>query len=134
MTLRRRTLAQAAALLALLALPSLAHDALAQRARDTLVLGMVLEPSPGLDPTTAPSAAIGEVVHYNVLEGLTKITSAGAVQPLLAEDWTSDPDGKTYTFKLRTGVKFQDGSPFNADAVKFSFDRARAADSTNKAK
>ena len=134
MTLRRRTLAQAAALLALLALPSLAHDALAQRTKDTLVLGMVLEPSPGLDPTTAPSAAIGEVVHYNVLEGLTKITSAGAVQPLLAEDWTSDPDGKTYTFKLRTGVKFQDGSPFNADAVKFSFDRARAADSTNKAK
>ena len=70
MTLRRRTLAQAAALLAL---PSLAHDALAQRAKDTLVLGMVLEPSPGLDPTTAPSAAIGEVVHYNVLEGLTKV-------------------------------------------------------------
>ncbi|OGB04325.1 MAG: ABC transporter substrate-binding protein [Burkholderiales bacterium RIFCSPHIGHO2_12_FULL_69_20] len=131
MTLRRRTLAQAAALLAL---PSLAHDALAQRAKDTLVLGMVLEPSPGLDPTTAPSAAIGEVVHYNVLEGLTKITSAGAVQPLLAEDWVSGPDGKTYTFKLRAGVKFQDGSPFNADAVKFSFDRARAADSTNKAK
>jgi peptide/nickel transport system substrate-binding protein len=131
MTLRRRTLAQAAALLAL---PSLAHDALAQRTKDILVLGMVLEPSPGLDPTTAPSAAIGEVVHYNVLEGLTKITSAGAVQPLLAEDWASDPDGKTYTFKLRAGVKFQDGSPFNADAVKFSFDRARAADSTNKAK
>jgi len=131
MTIRRRTLAQAAALLAL---PTLAPWALAQRAKDSVVLGMVLEPSPGLDPTTAAAAAIGEVVHYNVLEGLTKITSAGSVQPLLAEDWAVDPDGKSYTFRLRKGVKFQDGEPFNAEAVRFSFDRARAADSTNKAK
>lgn len=131
MTLSRRRLAQATALLAL---PGLGLDALAQRAKDTLVLGMVLEPSPGLDPTMAAAAAIGEVVHYNILEGLTKITDSGAVLPLLATDWASDPDGKTYTFKLRGGVKFQDGTPFNADAVKFSFERAKAPDSTNKAK
>ena len=131
MTLRRRTLAQAAALLAL---PTLGHDAFAQRAKDTVILGMVLEPPPGLDPTMAAAAAIGEVVHYNVLEGLTKVTSSGAVLPLLAEDWTTDPDGKSYTFKLRKGVKFQDGTPFDAAAVKFSFERAKAADSTNKAK
>ena len=130
MTIRRRTLAQAAALLAL---PTLGADALAQRAKDTLVLGMVLEPS-SLDPTTAPAAAIGEIVHYNILEGLTKITAAGAVQPLLAEDWSSDPDGKSYTFVLRKGVVFQDGTPFDAEAVKFSFERARAEGSTNKAK
>ena len=130
MTIRRRTLAQAAALLAL---PTLGADALAQRAKDTLVLGMVLEPS-SLDPTTAPAAAIGEIVHYNILEGLTKITAAGAVQPLLAEDWSSDPDGKSYTFVLRKGVVFQDGTPFDAEAVKFSFERARADGSTNKAK
>jgi peptide/nickel transport system substrate-binding protein len=42
-----------------------------------VVLGMVLEP-PGLDPTMAPAAAIGEIVHYNVLEGLTKINVDGA--------------------------------------------------------
>ena len=130
MTIRRRTLAQAAALLAL---PTLGADALAQRAKDTLVLGMVLEPS-SLDPTTAPAAAIGELVHYNILEGLTKITAAGAVQPLLAEDWSSDPDGKSYTFVLRKGVVFQDGTPFDADTVKFSFERAKAEGSTNKAK
>jgi hypothetical protein len=47
-------------------------QALAQARKDTVVLGMVLEP-PGLDPTTAPAAAIGEIVHYNVLEGLTRI-------------------------------------------------------------
>jgi peptide/nickel transport system substrate-binding protein len=91
-----------------------------------VVLGMVLEP-PGLDPTMAPAAAIGEIVHYNVLEGLTKVDRLGAVTPLLATDWTSDPDGKTYTFKLRKGVKFQDGTPFDdSEAVKFSFERAKA--------
>ena len=130
MTIRRRTLAQAAALLAL---PSLSADLFAQRAKDSLVLGMVLEPT-SLDPTSAPAAAIGEIVHYNVLEGLTKISAAGAVMPLLAEDWSSEPDGKSYTFKLRKGVKFQDGTAFDAAAVKFSFERAKAPDSTNKAK
>ena len=44
----------------------------AQARKDAVVIGMTLEP-PGLDPTTAPAAAIGEIVHYNVLEGLTKI-------------------------------------------------------------
>ena len=130
MTIRRRTLAQAAALLAL---PTIHTDLLAQRAKDTLVLGMVLEPT-SLDPTTAPAAAIGEIVHYNILEGLTKISAGGAVTPLLAEDWSVDPDGKSYTFVLRKGVTFQDGTPFDADAVKFSFERAKADGSTNKAK
>ena len=73
MTLRRRTLAQAAALLAL---PMPFTQAGAQRPKDAVVLGMVLEPT-SLDPTTAPAAAIGEVVHYNVLEGLTKINEIG---------------------------------------------------------
>jgi len=130
MTIRRRTLAQAAALLAL---PTTSTGLFAQRAKDSVVLGMVLEPT-GLDPTTSPAAAIGEIVHYNVLEGLTKILPGGAVVPLLAEDWSADPDGKSYTFVLRKGVTFQDGTPFDAAAVKFSFERAKAPDSTNKAK
>jgi peptide/nickel transport system substrate-binding protein len=45
--------------------------AMAQARKDSVVLGMVLEPQT-LDPTTASAAAIGEIVHYNVLEGLTK--------------------------------------------------------------
>jgi peptide/nickel transport system substrate-binding protein len=123
-------LALAAALLSITLAP---HHAQAQARKDSVVLGMILEP-PGLDPTTAPAAAIGEVVHYNVLEGLTKINVDGKVTPLLATDWTSDPDGRSYTFKLRKGVNFQDGTPFDAAAVKFSFDRAKAEGSTNKAK
>ena len=106
----------------------------AQGRKDSVVLGMVLEPAPGLDPTVASAAAIGEVVHYNILEGLTKINLNGSITPLLAESWTIDPDGKVYTFKLKKGVKFHDGEDFDASDVKFSFERAKAEGSTNKAK
>ena len=105
----------------------------AQGRKDSVVLGMILEPTT-LDPTTASAAAIGEIVHYNVLEGLTKIAMDGAVTPLLADNWYHTPDGKTYTFTLKKGLKFSDGSACDASTVKFSFDRARAPGSTNKAK
>ena len=108
-------------------------SAQAQTRKDSVVLGMILEPT-SLDPTTAPAAAIGEIVHYNILEGLTKINADGSITPLLAERWIMDADGKAYTFKLRKGVKFQDGAVFDSSAVKFSFDRAKAEKSTNKAK
>jgi peptide/nickel transport system substrate-binding protein len=126
----RTRLHAAVALAALLALP-LGADA--QARKDSVVLGMVLEPT-GLDPTIAPAAAIGEVVHYNVLEGLTKVNMDGTITPLLAESWSIDPDGKVYTFKLKKGVKFQDGEAFDSSDVKFTFERAKAAGSTNKAK
>ena len=103
------------------------------QARTDLVLGMVLEP-PHIDPTAGAAAAIDEVVYSNVFEGLTKIGPNGEVEPGLAESWEISDDGKVYTFKLREGVKFHDGSDFNAEDVKFSLDRARAADSTNAQK
>ena len=106
----------------------------AQQRKDSVVLAMVLEPAPGLDPTVASAAAIGEVVHMSVLEGLTKIQMDGRVTPLLAESWTVDPDGKVYTFKLRRNVKFHDGEAFDASDVQFTFERAKAANSTNKLK
>lgn len=129
MTLHRRAALAALALTAALAAP-LAH---AQGKKDSVTLAMVLEP-PGLDPTIAPAAAIGEIVHYNVLEGLTKINVDGSVAPLLAESWTMDPDGRSYTFKLKKGVKYHDGEAFDSAAVKFSFERAKDEKSTNKAK
>src|ERR1700740_1996206 len=106
---------------------------LAQSKKDSVVMGMPLEP-PGLDPTNAAAAAIAEVTLYNVYETLTKINEDGSVSPLLAESWQATPDLKTYTFKLRKGVKFQNGEPFDSAAVKFSFDRAAAPASTNKDK
>ena len=106
---------------------------LAQGKKDSVVMAMALEP-PGLDPTTAAAAAIAEVTLYNVYETLTKINEDGSVSPLLAESWQASPDLKTYTFKLRKGIKFQNGEPFDSAAVKFSFDRNAAANSTNKDK
>ncbi|MEJ6020759.1 ABC transporter substrate-binding protein [Ramlibacter sp. PS4R-6] len=125
---RRTVLASAAASTLPLALP-----AFAQKSKDSIVMAMALEP-PGLDPTAGAASAIAEIVLYNVFETLTKINSDGKVTPLLAESWEVSPDLKTYTFKLRKGVKFQNGEPFNAQAVKFSFDRAGGEKSTNKDK
>jgi peptide/nickel transport system substrate-binding protein len=106
---------------------------LAQGKKDSVVMGMTLEP-PGLDPTTAAAAAIAEVTLYNVYETLTKIKQDGSVSPLLAESWDVAPDVKTYTFKLRKGIKFHNGEAFDAAAVKFSYERAAAPTSTNKDK
>ena len=107
--------------------------ALAQGRKDAVVMAMTLEP-PGLDPTAGAASAIAEIVQYNIFETLTKIHSDGTVSPLLAESWEVSPDLKTYTFKLRRGVKFQNGEPFNANTVKFAFDRAGGEKSTNKDK
>ncbi|MBB6464802.1 peptide/nickel transport system substrate-binding protein [Aminobacter lissarensis] len=112
---------------------ALASSTAAMAARTDLVLGMPLEP-PHLDPTAGAAAAIDEVFYANVFEGLTRIGSRGEVLPDLAESWTISDDGKTYTFKLRSGVKFHDGSDFDATDVKFSLDRARGESSVNAQK
>ena len=106
---------------------------LSQSGKSTMVLGMTLEP-PGLDPTAGAASAIAEVVLYNVFETLTKINPDGSVTPLLAERWEVSPDLRTITFYLRKGVKFSNGEPFNAQAVRFSFTRAAGDKSTNKDK
>jgi peptide/nickel transport system substrate-binding protein len=128
---RRSVLTHSASLAAIATLPL---GALAQNRKDAIVLAMALEPSPGLDPTGGAASSIAEVTLYNIYETLTRINPDGSVTPLLAESWEVSPDLTTYTFKLRKGVKFQNGEPFNAQAVKFSFDRAGSEKSTNKDK
>src|SRR5258708_4650739 len=108
-------------LLATVAVAALPLAAQAAKKSDAIIIGMTLEP-PGLDPTTGAAAAIGEIVHYNVFEGLTKIEGDGKVEPLLAEKWDT-PDATTYTFHLKKGVKFSNGEPLTAGDVKFSFER-----------
>jgi peptide/nickel transport system substrate-binding protein len=105
----------------------------AMAAKMDATIGMQLEP-PNLDPTGGAAAAIDEVVYANVFEGLTRFGADGSILPALAESWEISDDGLTYTFRLREGVKFHDGSDFNAEDVKFSLDRARADDSTNAQK
>ena len=86
-----------------------------------LTMGMVLEP-PHLDPTAGAAAAIDEVVYANVFEGLTRINQNAEVLPALAESWNISSDGLTYTFNLRSGVRFHDGSAFDSSDVVFSLD------------
>jgi peptide/nickel transport system substrate-binding protein len=126
--LKKLSIVAIAAAFAASALP-----AQAQSKKDSVVMAMALEP-PGLDPTTAAAAAIAEVTLYNIYETLTKINQDSSVSPLLAASWQASPDLKTYSFKLVKGVKFSNGEPFDSAAVKFSFDRAAAKDSTNKDK
>ena len=102
-------------------------------AKTDVTIGVQLEP-PHLDPTSAAAGAIDSVVYSNVFEGLTRFGPDGSVNPGLAESWDISDDGKTYTFKLRAGVKFHDGTDLDATDVVFSLDRARAEDSTNAQK
>ena len=111
----------------------LVAPASAALAKDTLVVGMTLEP-PHLDPTAGAAAAIDEVVYANLFQSLTRINENGEVEPGLAERWEISDDGLRYVFHLREGVRFHDGSVFDADDVVFTLDRARAEDSTNAQK
>lgn len=116
--------------LSVAALALLAGPALAQ---DSVTLGLVLEP-PNLDPTTNAAAAIREVTHINIYEGLTRFAADGAIQPLLATSWDIAEEGRIWTFHLVEGATFHDGTTLDAEDVKFTLDRARAADSTNAQK
>lgn len=102
-------------------------------ARDSITIGLQLEP-PHLDPTSAAAGAIDSVLYSNVFEGLTRFMADGSVVAGLAEGWDISDDGLTYTFRLRSGVRFHDGTDMNANDVKFSLDRARAEDSVNAQK
>ena len=112
---------------------SLALPVAAQAAGGSVTIGMRLEP-PALDPTTGAAAAISQITAYNIYETLTKLDNEGKVHPMLAESWTISDDGLSYTFNLAKGVKFHDGSDFDAQDVIFTFERNKGPDSKNKRK
>jgi peptide/nickel transport system substrate-binding protein len=95
---------------------------LADTTPGTLVVGLVAEPT-SLDP--------GQLTDINSMKLLGALydtlvrfkPNSFDLAPGLATDWTISPDLMTYTFKLRQGVRFHDGTDFNADAVKFTYDR-----------
>ena len=78
--------------------------------KDSVTLGVILEP-PGLDPTTGAAAAIGEVTHYNIFEGLTKINADFSVTPLLAESWSLSPDLEDADLQAAQGRSFPGRRP-----------------------
>jgi len=106
---------------------------MAHASETSVTVGLQLEP-PHLDPTSAAAGAIDQVLYSNVFEGLTRFGSDGSVGPGLAERWDISENGKEYTFYLRSGVTFHDGTAFDSADVVFSLDRARAEESVNAQK
>jgi peptide/nickel transport system substrate-binding protein len=88
----------------------------------TLTYGLSFDFDGTLDPqVTNYDSSIR--VMLNVCEPLLWMATATDFYPGLAESWEVSDDGLTYTFHLKKDVKFHDGTPFNADAVKFTYDR-----------
>ncbi|MCC6719424.1 MAG: ABC transporter substrate-binding protein [Acetobacteraceae bacterium] len=82
------------------------------------VLEVAVDASPvGLDPHRATAFSTFQIINGTIYEGLTAIDKDLRVQPGLAASWTIAPDGKTYTFKLRPGMTFHDGSKVEAADV-----------------
>jgi len=107
-----------------------AGNAQAQKQGGSITVGLELD-IPGFDPlkvgvfdTAAETAAAA------IFDTLTSLDDKGEVQPKLALSWSHSDDFKTWTFKLRPGVKFHDGTAFNAEAAKLNFDRQK--DPANK--
>ncbi|QAY65322.1 ABC transporter substrate-binding protein [Paenibacillus protaetiae] len=86
-------------------------------------LSFALATSPDtLDPARS-GLAVAIRVYRALFDNLVVQLPDSSIKPWLATEWTISDDGLDYTFKLRQDVKFHDGTPFNADAVKFSFER-----------
>ena len=79
------------------------------------------------DPSTAPPQITPFGILYALHDALVRPYPGHKMGPSLAESWKESPDGKTYEFKLRPGLKFHNGDPVTTDDVKFSFERYRGA-------
>ncbi|MDJ0321636.1 ABC transporter substrate-binding protein [Pseudarthrobacter sp. PS3-L1] len=77
----------------------------------------------GLDPALSSDIESFRITRQ-ILEGLVGVDqTTGQPTPLLATEWSASEDGRSYTFMLRKGVTFHDGTPFDAEAVRVNFDR-----------
>lgn len=125
MRAHRPKAAMAAVAVAALAVAGCAEsdrDSSGESTRDTLVLGVAGDPKV-LDPSLASDGESLRVARQ-IFETLVRPEEGGTkISPGLAESWTPDATGTVWTFKLRSGVKFHDGTDFNAEAVCANFNR-----------
>jgi peptide/nickel transport system substrate-binding protein len=106
----------------LLSLPFMFHTTYAQQANDTVIIATEAE-VPNLDPGQLiglHSARASRLIFENLVAPKPTTTE---IVPQLATSWSVTSNGLEWTFKLRSGVKFHDGTPFNAQAVKYTIDR-----------
>src|SRR5438128_12220630 len=114
----RRTWMIAALILAI----ALVSGAGAAPPKDAIVIGLLAEPVT-MDPPQITDLNSSRVTK-RIFEGLvSQELGSYKLVPGLAQSWDISRDGLTYTFKLRPNVTFHDGTPFNAEAVKFVFER-----------
>ncbi len=86
---------------------------------------------PKLDPMPS-TAFVDRIVFQSIFDKLVDLDAKGNIIPMLAEKWEISPDGLTYTFHLKKGVKFHDGTDFNAEAVKFTLERNKQKGSSRR--
>src|SRR6187399_3567615 len=79
------------------------------------------------DPSTAPPQITPFGMLYALHDAMVRPLPGSKMAPSLAESWRESPDGLTYEFKLRPGLKFHNGDPVTTDDVKFSYERYRGA-------
>ncbi len=102
-----------------------AAAAAAQKPGGSITVGLELD-IPGLDPLkVGVYDTAAETAAALIFDTLTTLDDSGKAVPKLAESWTHSDDYKTWTYKLRPGVKFHDGTPFNAQAVAFNYARQK---------
>ncbi len=106
-------------------------EAQAPVAGGTLIFAAGADPD-SLDPQNTQSNP-GEQVNRMMYDNLVRFNTKMQIEPALAESWTQSADGLIWTFKLRKGVRFHDGTPFDAKAVKYLFDRVLGDDKPFKA-
>jgi peptide/nickel transport system substrate-binding protein len=100
--------------------------------KDTIVIGTTDTVQTTLDPADAYDYFAQSVIMTNIADGLVAYRPGTTeIVPALATDWTVSPDALTWTFNLRQGVKFADGTPFNANVVKYTMDREFAIDESS---
>jgi len=105
-----------------LVLFAVASGASAAPPKDAIVIGLLAEPVT-MDPPQITDLNSARITK-RMFEGLTaQELGSYKIVPGLAKSWEISKDGLTYTFNLRENVKFHDGTPFTAEAVKFCFDR-----------
>src|SRR5947209_17570811 len=92
----------------------------------TFAVAIALAPA-WFDPAEATGLLTPFMILYALHDALVKPMPGKSMAPSLAESWTVSPDGLTYDFILRSGVKFHNGETVTADDVKFSFDRYQGA-------
>src|SRR5215831_19506928 len=119
--MRRNTALWLMGILAAVGLVAGIARAQAPVAGGTVIFAAGADPD-SLDPQNTQSNP-GEQVNRMMYDNLVRFNTKMQIEPALAESWSASKDGLTWTFKLRKGVRFHDGTPFDAKAVKYFFDR-----------